>query len=470
MRSLSLILCAKYHLAECLEEGNLTMKLIMSLSGIRGIVGETLTPEIALKVGQSIGQLAGQGPVVIGGDTRTSHDTLKSATISGLLSVGCNVIDIGRVTTPTVQQMIKAHSAKAGIVITASHNPEIWNGLKLMNDTGAFFTESEFQTFKTFYDQTTSPCHTWESQGSLTYDAKAIEKHVDLILSKIDISDIKKSKLRVLVDANHGAGSAADPTLLSKLGVAYTILGEKGDGHFSHAPEPTKQNLSTLIQEMKSGNYDIGFAQDADADRLVIVAENGNFIGEDYSLAFCIDHVLSLEKPQTGMVVVNLSTSNVIDYICKKHGVSVLKTKIGEANVTQGMKDHNAIVGGEGNGGVIYPKVGWGRDSLVGIVLALDHLAKTKKSVSEIVESYPKYVMLREKVTVSNSQEIETFIKNAEQKFPGALTNKEDGVKIILENAWVHVRPSNTEPIVRSFIEAPTEVEANALFKQLTGK
>ncbi len=432
--------------------------LIMSMSGTRGIVGEALTPHVALQTAIAFGQFVGEGPVVIGGDTRTSHDMIKFATISGLLAVGIDVIDIGRVPTPTVQQAIRRYGARGGIVVTASHNPVIWNGLKLMNKDAGFLTASEYAAYSQFFvSQDNVSFAGWQKIGQYTADPTALDFHIDHILAQIDPTPIRAAKLRVLIDPNNGAGCVADPILLDKLGVTYTILNADPNGRFSHDPEPLEKNLSAIKAEMSTGNYDIGFVQDADADRLVILDETGRFIGEDYSLGLCIDHVLAMEKQSNPTVVVNLSTSQVIEDITNRYGGTVIYTKIGEANVTEGIRTHRSVVGGEGNGGVIYPRIGWGRDSLAGIVIALHYLATSKKTVSQIVANYPRYVMSRDKISVKTSEEVRNLVKKVATAYQHLPQNTEDGVKIALESGWVQVRGSNTEPIVRIFVEGPSE-------------
>ena len=395
--------------------------LIHSISGTRGIIGGNLHPSVALNIGIAFGTLIGKGPVIVGGDTRTSHAMLKSAIISGLTAVGTDVIDIGKVPTPTVQQMIKKYNAKGGIVVTASHNPVIWNGLKLMNDTGSFLTEPQFEEFNQVLNSTDASLKAWDTIGNVTVVEDALEDHINLILTKIDPTSIQKAGLKVLIDPNNGAGCIADQILLDRLNVSYTILNSTPNGHFAHDPEPLKQNLSQIITELEKGQFDIGFVQDADADRLVILDETGRFIGEDYSLAFCVDYILSEVKDTDKKVVVNLSTSGVIDWVAKKHGATLTQTKIGETNVTQGLKELGAQVGGEGNGGIIYPAVGWGRDSLVGIVIALKHLAEKKQKVSQIVANYPKFVMLREKQSLEKRDDVAPFLLKVKTAFPTAL-------------------------------------------------
>ncbi len=442
--------------------------LVVSASGTRGVVGETMTPELAVRISRTFGSYVNQGTVVVGGDTRTSTDCLKYAVISSLLSVGCDVIDVGKVPTPTVQQMVRYHQAAGGIVVTASHNPVIWNGIKLMNHQGAFLNEQAYSNYSQLYEENPQPYVAWNQLGQYREDPNAIQRHVDLILTHLDPTPIQNSSLRVLIDPNNGAGAIANPILFEKLGVQYDMINEQANGHFNHPPEPVEAHLADTMSQLRSGKYDIGFVQDADADRLVMLGENGQFFGEDYSLALCVDHILGTEAAPSPSVVVNLSTSLVIESVAKRHQASVYYTKIGEPYVSQGLRDHKGLVGGEGNGGVIYPKIGWGRDSLVGMVVGLRHLAMTKSPLSKIIGSYPKYWMHRDKFQVNSRDDIAGFLSQVESQFQGEKMDKQDGVKVILDNAWVHVRPSNTEPIVRLFIEASNESQLHALIEKVT--
>ena len=437
--------------------------LIVSLSGFRGVVGVSMQPQLALEVGLSLGTWIEKGVVVVGTDSRTSGCMLKSALISGLTAVGIDVIDIGVVPTPTVQQMIRFHGAQAGVVVTASHNPVIWNGLKLMSDAGAFLDVSEFESFYKIFKDRTYALKRWDRMGQVRIDEGALDSHIDVIFQTLDPSLIQNANLSVVIDSNNGAGCEADRRLLDRLNVRYTLLNDEPTGVFSHNPEPVKEHLTEIQSVMASGDYDIGFAQDADADRLVIFDETGHFIGEDYSLAFCMDCILSLSEGTSKSVVVNLSTSKVIEALSTMHQARLVYTKIGESFVTQAIKSQNATVGGEGNGGIIYPKIGWGRDSLVGIVVALHYLAYSRKTVSEIVGGYPKYVMIREKIVVDDSGQVSEFLDHVKQVFFGESLILEDGVKVDFGDKWIHVRPSNTEPIIRLFAEAPTEHEARDL-------
>lgn len=445
-------------------------KVIMTASGTRAIIGENFTPQLAVTIAVAFGNWVSGGVVVVGTDTRTSHAMVKSAVISGLMATGVTVIDIGQVPTPTVQHAIRDHGADGGIVVTASHNPIQWNGLKLMNKTGSFLTASEFDSFMDQYRKETPQLSSWDKIGKITLDHRAIFRHIDRIVANFDISKIRNAGLRVLVDVNAGAGAVATPILLDRLGVSYTILNEAPDGRFAHNPEPVAENLTELITVMGKycgtpEAYDVGFAQDADADRLVVVDENGRFIGEDYSLGLCVDYLLTDSPP--GPVVVNLSTSQVIGHIAARHNCSIIYTKIGESHVTAGIRAHQAVVGGEGNGGVIYPKIGWGRDSLVGIVVVLMGLANRQQTVSQWVSRFPQWTMIRHKVAVKSQAEVNQWIESARGVYPDAIENTLDGLKLSWAHAWMHIRPSNTEPIIRLFVEAPTETEAREILNRV---
>ena len=441
--------------------------LIISLSGTRAVIGETFHPQLAIDTALAFANMLQKGPIIVGGDTRVSYKMVHHAILSGLIAAGIDVIDIGNVTTPTLQQMIQHYQAPGGIMITASHNPIMWNGLKLMNASGSFLNDTEFAQFKDNFDHKNSSLATWDTLGTVTTTTNALELHIEKILANIDTSCIKNANLNVLVDANNGAGALANPILLDKLGVTYDILNPEPNGQFAHDPEPLKENLSQIMETLKEGNYDIGFVQDADADRLVILDENGHFIGEDYSFAYCVDHLLTEETTKNNHIVVNLSTSLVINHIAKKHNSQLTYTKIGEPNVTAGLKSENAQVGGEGNGGVIYPKIGWGRDSLVGIVAALKHLALSKKKVSETISTYPQYNMLRTKFQLQNNAEIPNILEKIKTTFSNNPQDLQDGVKVSFENSWLHLRPSNTEPIMRLFIEAESEPKCLELLKSV---
>ncbi len=437
-------------------------QLMVSSSGLRGIVGEHLTPTIIDPFVRSFLMVCPEGPIVVGGDTRTSHEALAQLVMAICQLCGRDVIYIGKVPTPTVQQMVRHHSAAGGLAITASHNPVEWNGIKIIDASGSFLSEDAYSNFNYHYQNNQLvPFQSWGGQGARRDDTQALSRHVDRICQALPTNTIRP--LKVLIDVNHGAACDADTVLFKALGLDVDYLYNTPDGRFSHSPEPLKANLTQLCDAMARGQYDIGFAQDPDADRLVIVDENGRFIGEDYSLAFCMDHYLGLVPQSAPNIVVNLSTSNVIKAIADKHGATVVQTKIGEPNVTAKMKELSACIGGEGNGGIICPAIGWGRDSLTGIVLALLHLSSTQKTVSGIVSQYPQYVMVRDKQPLASKDLVDQKLKKVADRFANEALNMDDGVKVSFDSSWVHIRPSNTEPIIRIFAEALTHEAALTL-------
>ena len=443
-------------------------QLMVSSSGLRGIVGEHLNPTIVDPFVRSFLNVCPEGPIVVGGDTRTSHDALAQLVMAICQLCGRDVIYIGKVPTPTVQQMVRHHGAAGGFAITASHNPVEWNGIKIIDASGSFLSETAYAAFHHHYQNNQHvPFQAWGVQGARCDDTQALSRHVDRILEALPTKDIKPMK--VLIDVNHGAACHADTVLFKALGLDVDYLYNTPDGRFSHSPEPLKANLTQLCNAMARGQYDIGFAQDPDADRLVIVDENGRFIGEDYSLAFCMDYYLGLQAIQNPSIVVNLSTSNVIQYIAEKHRATLVQTKIGEPNVTAKMKELDACIGGEGNGGIICPAIGWGRDSLTGIVLALLHVSSTNQSVSRIVSEYPQYVMVRDKQPLESRDLVNQKLMKVADRFRNEPINRDDGIKVSFESSWVHIRPSNTEPIVRIFAEALTQEAALDLVELVKG-
>ena len=428
------------------------------------MVGEHVTPECVDRLVRAYLCWLPEGTVVLGGDTRSSHDALVKLVMAICQLCGRDVIYIGMVPTPTVQQMVRRHRAAGGFAITASHNPVEWNGIKWIDASGSFLDQ---RAFESFYEGYTSgqgaPFVSWDQQGRSITDDTALSYHIDAIISALPA--LSGPPKKVLIDVNHGTGSVASRQLCDRLGVSMTALFDGLPGHFSHNPEPTANHLSALCDQMATGEYDIGFAQDPDADRLVIVDETGRFIGEDYSLAFCMDGYFNALSVSNPVAVVNLSTSLIIRWLIESYGGTLHETKIGEANVTEMMKRIGADIGGEGNGGVIVPCVGWGRDSLVGMMLALLHIGQTNQSVSQLVSAYPTYHMVREKQPISSQQDVSVILDRMADYYRNDTVNRDDGIKVTFESSWVHVRPSNTEPILRIFAEAPTKEAAWALVR-----
>jgi phosphomannomutase len=440
-------------------------QLMISSSGLRGIVGTHITPSVIEPFIRAFLNQLPPGVVIIGGDTRTSYDAV-SQLVSALCQLcGRDVVIIGRVPTPTVQQMVRRYAAAGGVAITASHNPIAWNGIKLIDSSGSFLSRPAFADFLAHYtNHHYAPYVDYAHQGTRIVDDNALAYHVDRIRSVLPLETI--APLRVLIDVNHGTGRYADPVLFSHIPqVTVDYLYDGPDGAFSHSPEPVTEHLNELCQRMASGSYDIGFAQDPDADRLVIVDETGRFIGEDYSLAFCMDYYLSITTEEPQQVVVNMSTSQIIQWLANHYGARYHETRVGEPNVTAAIKDLNATVGGEGNGGIIVPAIGWGRDSLTGIALALLHCSSREESVSQIVRRYPQYTLIREKQPLSSATAVSDKLQRVQQHFANASLSLDDGVKVRLDDGWIHIRPSNTEPIIRLFAEAPTPEKAHDLIQ-----
>jgi phosphomannomutase len=445
------------------------MTLKLSVSGVRGIVAKSLTPEICSSFAEAFATFTGEGNIVVGCDTRPSRGELREAVFEGLQRAGCTVIDAGIIPTPSVSILVKELKAVGGIVITASHNPAEWNGLKFINDRGLFLNQTEA---KNFFDL-------WRSgkfaKGSRRSVPKKLEgpfgPHLSRIFGKINTRIIGSKKFKVALDCVNGAGSKITQKLLRDLGCKVYAINTNVDLEFPHSPEPTPENIRDLCALVKKHKADVGFAQDPDGDRLAIVSEKGEPIGEEYTLAMAVDHILKsrIKNPKSKIVVTNLSTTMAIDEIAGKHGAKVMRTKIGEINVAEEMIKQNAIIGGEGNGGVIYPEVSYNRDSLIGIALILEYMAETGKTISELVAGLPNYYMVKSKINCPSAEEAQKLMKKAEEKFKGEKLDRTDGIKIIFEDSWVHVRPSNTEPITRIIAEARSRDQAEKLIKEIPG-
>lgn len=448
--------------------------LMVSVSGVRGIVGEALTPDVVLKYASAFGEYlrkrkeskkgskSGVLGVVVGRDSRTSGEMLENLVTAGLAAAGCEVIQIGIVPTPTVQVMVEELQACGGIAITASHNPREWNALKFISGKGTFLSGTEWQDFKAVIENPKRAWATWEGIGKVRKDPTAVSKHLSRIFktSYIDKRRVARKGFRVAVDCVHGAGGNAVLKLLEELGCRIIAMGCEPDGLFPRNPEPLAENLSELCKLVKENGCDVGFACDPDADRLAIVDEEGRAIGEEYSLALSAQFVLLRKK---GKIVTNLSTSRMIDDVAKQSGVELIRTSVGEANVVEGIVKERAIIGGEGNGGVILPEVHLGRDALVGIGLILAALTETGRKVSQLVERLPRYHMIKEKVKGRVGREL---LEKLKQHFQGGFAEERDGLKLSWEDAWLQVRGSGTEPVIRVIAEAREMVRAKELVNE----
>jgi phosphomannomutase len=447
-------------------------RLIITISGMRGIVGENLTPTIAAEYGSAFGTFLkaqagfvlrstcyGEGgennktSIVMGRDSRPSGQMLASAVAAGLCAVGVDVVDLSIVTTPGVAVMVKDRKCEGGIVVTASHNPIQYNGIKLLlGSGGALPSNVAEQVKRAFFEKRFSFVNS-RSCGQVITNDLTDDTHIDKILTIVDRKAIAAKQFKVVVDSVNGAGGRITKKLLSRLGCKVTAINDAPTGLFAHQPEPTIDNVTELCDVVKNEQADIGFAQDPDADRLAIVDETGRYIGEEYTLALAVKYVLS---KQSGRIATNLSTSRMVDDIAKAANGEVIRTPVGEANVTAAMLENNCVIGGEGNGGVIDLRVSPVRDSLIGIAMVLQSMAETEKKISQLVGEIGGYYMVKEKFEVGQA-EAKRILDLAKKKFTNARVDTRDGCRFDFENGWVHLRASNTEPVIRAIVESKDE-------------
>jgi len=435
--------------------------VMISVSGVRGIVGQGLTPELMLKFSAAAGMFYGKGSVLVGRDSRVTGNMIKHAVFSGLMSVGCDPVDIGICSTPTVEHAVKFSDAVGGIIITASHNPAEWNALKLLNRDGIFLNEEEGRRVKDIIDKDLIEYVMWENIGVSSEKTCVTSAHIKSILSMdiIDVAKIKERKFKVALDCVNGAGSTVMPEILGELGCEIFPINMEPTGDFSHNPEPVPGNLTELCQVVRDNKADIGVAVDPDVDRCAIIDENGNPVGEEYTLVLSEKYVLEKRK---GPVVANVSTTRAVDDVAREAGVEVFRTKVGEINVVKKMIAVNASVGGEGNGGLILPDVHLGRDAPMAAAVILSALAESDKTVSELKKEVPLYYMAKNRIEIANANADEILKKIIDMSDESKL-DLTDGVKINEENYWIQVRKSNTEPIIRIMAEAATQEKAQSL-------
>ena len=440
--------------------------LKISISGVRGVVGQSLTPTLLTRFAEAFGTHTGSGTIVIGRDPRTSGEMVKHAVVAGLLSTGSRVIDIGVCPVPTVQLQVRHRRAQGGIAITASHNPAEWNALKFIGSSGLFLDAGQARELLDIYHQGEYTKVGGAELRTVEEVEGATDLHIKSILDVLGPLPKTEKKLRVVLDSCNGAGSLVGPKLIEALGAEVIRLNTTPDGSFPRPAEPLAENLGDLCRTVKEHQADIGFAQDMDADRLAIVSEQGEAIGEDYTLVLATLFVLGREK---GPVVANLSTTSAVADVAKKFDCPVFLTKIGEVNVTDAMQQHRAVIGGEGNGGVIYPRINFARDSLVGIALVLHLLAESGKSVTELLADIPRYTVVKEKIACA-SDRIAGVLRTVRQEFGQFQMDTRDGVKVIVPDGWLLVRGSNTEPIIRVVAEAKSEERARSLVDDVIGR
>ena len=452
------------------------MTLIKSISGIRGTIGgvhgDNLTPIDAVNFGCAYGQwLINKNPnskhkVIIGRDARISGEMIQNLVQFSLISMGIDIVDLGLSTTPTVELMVKKHNADGGIIITASHNPTQWNALKLLNENGEFLNSHEGKLIVDFSENKNFTFSQVEDLGTLTKENQSMNQHIDSVLNLnlVNAEKIKAKKLKIVVDAVNSTGGIIVPDFLNKLDIEVIKLYCQPNGNFPHNPEPLKNNLKDLSNKVIETGADMGIAVDPDVDRLVFMCENGELFGEENTLVACSDYVLS-KTP--GNTVSNLSSSRALNDITLKYNQTHYYSAVGEVNVIEKMKEVNAIIGGEGNGGVIYPESHYGRDAIVGIGLFLSLYCERNLSASNLLNTYPKYYMVKEKINLSSSINVDKILNQIAEKYKNEKIDLVDGVRIDFIDSWVQLRKSNTEPIIRIYSEAKSEEKSNNLISEI---
>lgn len=452
------------------------MTLIKSISGIRGTIGgkpgDTLNPLDIVKFTSAYATFIRRSgksksdTIVVGRDGRISGDMVRNIVCGTLMGIGYDVVNIGMATTPTTELAVAMQQAAGGIIITASHNPRQWNALKLLNEKGEFLTAADGEEVLTIAEKEDFEYASVDELGKYTEDNSFNQRHIDSVLNLklVDREAIKNAHFKVLVDAVNSVGGVIMPQFLDALGVEYKVLNGEPTGDFAHNPEPLAKNLGEIMGEMAKGGYNLGIVVDPDVDRLVFISENGEMFGEEYTLVSVADYVLS-KTP--GNTVSNLSSTRALRDVTEKHGGKYTAAAVGEVNVTTQMKNVNAVIGGEGNGGVIYPESHYGRDALVGVALFLSHLAHKGCTASELKASYPEYFMAKNRIDLTPNADIDAILAKVKEVYCNEEIIDIDGVKINFTNSWVHLRKSNTEPIIRIYSEAPTIKEAEELGEKL---
>lgn len=463
------------------------MTLIKSISGIRGTIGgstgDTLNPLDIVKFTTAYATFirrSGKGnsnKIVVGRDARISGEMVKNVVCGTLMGMGYDVVNIGLATTPTTELAVRMSGADGGIIITASHNPRQWNALKLLNCEGEFLTAADGAEVLDIAEREDFEYADIDHLGKYTEDNTFNERHIDSVLALrlVDAEAIRKARFTVCVDSINSVGGIILPRLLERLGVGYKFLNGEANGDFAHNPEPLEKNLQGIMGELKSRHYDLGIVVDPDVDRLAFICEDGRMFGEEYTLVSIADYVLEDEKQRDGgnkelTTVSNLSSTRALRDVTEKHGGHYTAAAVGEVNVTTKMKEVNAVIGGEGNGGVIYPESHYGRDALVGIALFLTSLAKKGCKVSELRQMFPDYQIAKNRIDLTPDTDVDAILVKVKEMFAqdaSAQVNDIDGVKIDFPDCWVHLRKSNTEPIIRVYSEAPTMEQADELGKRL---
>jgi phosphomannomutase len=441
--------------------------LMVGVAGVRGLVGTDLTPEVVARWAAAFGTWAKSGKVVLGRDARTSGPMFARAATAGLMSVGCDVIDVGLVTTPTVQLAVEHHRAAGGIILTASHNPIEWNALKFVGPDGIYLgvdAGARVAALAQAKDGNIGRAG-YDGVGDVTADPDSIARHLDALLElrALDVKAIRRRRFRVALDTVRGAGGVVMPELLERLGCRVAAINLEPDGHFPRPPEPLPEHLKPLGALVRRHKADVGIAVDPDVDRLALVDERGKAIGEDYTLAFAVRAVLG-KRGKGKTVVCNLSTSLVVEDAARECGATVVRSPVGEAHVARTIIAHKAAIGGEGNGGVMYPPLHVGRDAPLAAAFVLALLTRERRSVSELVASAPRYAIVKDKV--SRGPRLDPVYEGLRRAFAEATVDTQDGLRLAWPDRWLHVRPSNTEPIIRLIAEAPSAGDAQRLIDE----
>lgn len=437
-------------------------KRILSISGLRGVIGEGLDPEYIVRFASALGTMFEGGRVVLSRDGRSTGTYIKQAVTSALVATGCEVLDADIAATPTCGVLVQELNAAGGVQITASHNPVEWNGLKPFGPDGSVFNAERGHQLLQILESSEFQFASWENLGSVASIKTPFAAHQERVFKLVDVDAIRAAKFRVVLDCNRGSGAVSGPEMLRAMGCEVVVLGETPDGQFEHTPEPIEQNLTGLCEQVRENGAAIGFAQDPDADRLAIVDENGRYIGEELTLALSLDYVL---RDRKGPVVVNGSTSRVNADIAERHGCAFHRSHVGEANVCAMMRDLDAAIGGEGNGGVIEPSVGFVRDSFVSMAYVLGSMAANQKSVSQLVAEIPDYAIVKNKIQCERER-VGDACAALKAAYPDAVATDGDGLRLDWDDRWVQVRASNTEPILRVIAEAKGSEAANKLCDQ----
>ena len=442
----------------------MTSQPIISVSGLRGIVGDSLTPDIAVRYASAFAAILPPGPMVLSRDGRASGPALAAALVEGLTAVGRDVIDADVAATPTTGTLVRNFHAAGGIQISASHNPPEYNGLKLFSGEGRVIpSQLGAQVMERYRGEPSAPAAATSGRpGSVQRCNDSIGPHWTLLARIVDVPRIRRRKFKVLLDSNHGAGSLLAQRLFEELSCRATIVGGAADGQFEHTPEPTAENLQSILPMVTKAGADVGFCQDPDADRLAVIDETGRFIGEEYTLALCVDHTL---RTRPGPIVTNCSTSRMSEDLANHYGVPFFRSAVGEANVVDAMLRHSAVLGGEGSGGAIDPRVGLVRDSFVGMALLLDAMAAREMKISQLADELPRYEIGKAKIPLAGDK-LAAAMDALQRHFADAKADRLDGLRLDWPDRWLLVRASNTEPIVRAVAEARTAAEASHLLEE----